>query len=179
MSNPYQSPQAPLARDTSGDETYMPSLFSVSGRIGRVRYLAYSMGITLLAYLAMFVVGGGVGASVSAAGGGEAGLMAGFGAIILVSLAIIPFSVIIMRRRLHDLEKSGWFCLLMFVPLVNLFFGLYMLFAAGTAGGNRYGPAPGPNTTGVLILAWTFPAIFVIGILAAILIPLLAGGGAN
>ena len=39
-------------------------------------------------------------------------------------------------------DKSGWLILLMFVPIVNALFGLYMLFADGTVGPNQYGEDP-------------------------------------
>ena len=45
-------------------------------------------------------------------------------------------------RRLHDLDLSGWWMLLMLVPLVNFFFALYMLFFKGTDGPNQYGEDP-------------------------------------
>jgi hypothetical protein len=41
MSNPYAAPDAVLS-DVAEDETYEPQIFSVNGRIGRLRYLAYS-----------------------------------------------------------------------------------------------------------------------------------------
>lgn len=45
-------------------------------------------------------------------------------------------------RRLHDLDKSGWLLLLMFVPIVGFFFGWYLILVKGTNGNNRYGPDP-------------------------------------
>ena len=45
-------------------------------------------------------------------------------------------------RRLHDLDKCGWWMLLLIVPLVNLFFCLYLLFFKGTEGPNEYGDDP-------------------------------------
>lgn len=42
-------------------------------------------------------------------------------------------------RRLHDLNLSGTWLLLYFVPLVNIFFVIYLLFAPGTKGENTYG----------------------------------------
>ena len=42
-------------------------------------------------------------------------------------------------RRLHDLDKSGWWLLVMCIPVVNFFFGLYVLFFKGTQGANEYG----------------------------------------
>ena len=60
---------------------------------------------------------------------------------ILVFLIYIPmwFNII---RRCHDIDKSGWWSLLMLVPFVNIVFGLYILFKKGTAGRNRFGPDP-------------------------------------
>ena len=45
-------------------------------------------------------------------------------------------------RRLHDLDKSGWWLLVMCIPVVNFFFGLYILFFKGTQGRNQYGDDP-------------------------------------
>ena len=48
----------------------------------------------------------------------------------------------LMIRRLHDLNLSGFFVLLGFVPLVSLGLLLYLLFKEGTTGDNSYGPDP-------------------------------------
>ncbi|MCP4388391.1 MAG: DUF805 domain-containing protein, partial [Gammaproteobacteria bacterium] len=54
--NPYTAPDAAL---DSGHETlYEPKIFSFSGRIGRMRYLAYSFGISFLLMLVIGVVTG-------------------------------------------------------------------------------------------------------------------------
>lgn len=45
-------------------------------------------------------------------------------------------------RRCHDLDKSGWWMLLGCIPVINFFFGIYLLFFAGTVGYNQYGPDP-------------------------------------
>jgi uncharacterized membrane protein YhaH (DUF805 family) len=49
-------------------------------------------------------------------------------------------TIIFFIRRLHDIDLSGWWALLMLVPLVNFVFGLYALIKPGTAGVNRFGP---------------------------------------
>jgi hypothetical protein len=73
-------------------------------------------------------------------------------------------------QRCHDCDKSGWLVLLMLVPLLNMFFALYLTFMPGTDGPNRFGARPVPNSAGAIILACLFPLI-VIGILAAVAIP--------
>jgi uncharacterized membrane protein YhaH (DUF805 family) len=63
------------------------------------------------------------------------------------------FTVVLSVRRCHDLDWSGWLAVLIMVPLLNL--ALYML--PGSAGANRFGLQPPPNTSllkvlGVLLL---------------------------
>jgi hypothetical protein len=82
-----------------------------------------------------------------------------------VALVVIGFMLTI--QRCHDFNMSGWLSLLMLVPLANLIF----LIIPGTDGPNRFGGPTPPNTIGVLILAWLFPAIAAIGIVAAIALP--------
>lgn len=55
---------------------------------------------------------------------------------IFVLIANISISI----RRLHDLDKAGWFVLLYCVPVVNILFSLYLLCFKGTEGPNRFGP---------------------------------------
>jgi uncharacterized membrane protein YhaH (DUF805 family) len=42
-------------------------------------------------------------------------------------------------RRCHDLGHDGKMSLLYFVPVVNVFFWLYLILRKGTEGPNRYG----------------------------------------
>lgn len=56
-----------------------------------------------------------------------------------ISAAFAAFPII---NRLHDLNKSGWLGLLGLIPLVNVFFGIYLLFGRGTNGANDYGAPP-------------------------------------
>ncbi|EGS32643.1 MULTISPECIES: DUF805 domain-containing protein [Megasphaera] len=45
-------------------------------------------------------------------------------------------------RRLHDRNKSGWHCIIMYLPYIGILFWVYLLFAKGTKGNNKYGPDP-------------------------------------
>lgn len=45
-------------------------------------------------------------------------------------------------KRLHDVNLSGWFALLILIPSINFIFFLYLLFAGGTIGMNKYGYDP-------------------------------------
>lgn len=50
--------------------------------------------------------------------------------------------VFLAIRRLHDVHASGWWYLLVLIPLVNLIFLLYLFFAKGDNGDNAYGSDP-------------------------------------
>lgn len=56
-------------------------------------------------------------------------------------LAMISPSIAVAIRRLHDLDKSGWWYLLSFVPLAN-FVLIYWFCLRGTVGPNQYGMDP-------------------------------------
>ena len=45
-------------------------------------------------------------------------------------------------RRCHDVGLSGWWMLLVIVPVINFFFNVYLFFKAGQSGPNEYGPDP-------------------------------------
>lgn len=165
-STPYTPPKSTVADVARGYGEL--KVFSAKGRIGRVRYLGWSMGFTVLAMVVLFAVIG-----IGAAIGGESLAMT------LYFIGIIPMTVVsalFVIQRLHDLDKTGWLFLLMLVPLVGFFFALYIIFAPGSQGANRYGNPPPPNSTGVVVLAWMVPVMLVvIGILAAIAIPAYQG----
>lgn len=65
-----------------------------------------------------------------------------FGLIIIISLISTWIVFSLNVRRCHDLNKSGWWLLLLFIPFVNFLFVLYLLFAKGTEGFNRFGANP-------------------------------------
>ena len=60
---------------------------------------------------------------------------------INAAAALVPSSAV-TARRLHDTNRSGWFQLLVFVPLVGGIVLLIWLAAAGDAHDNGYGPDP-------------------------------------
>jgi uncharacterized membrane protein YhaH (DUF805 family) len=149
--NPYAPPQAELDDvGTGADTTFTLNLFSAEGRIGRVRLLGYSMGLSLLVML----VGG---------------------ALALISpwlfapayVFMIYVQVMLTIKRCHDFNMSGWLTLLIFVPIANLIF----LFVPGTDGPNRFGNKTAPNGSAAVVVILLVVAMFLIGILAAIALP--------
>ena len=45
-------------------------------------------------------------------------------------------------RRLHDKDKSGWFMLISFIPILGAIFLIVMLAEKGTSGKNKFGEYP-------------------------------------
>ena len=67
----------------------------------------------------------------------------GFGVLSgLYSLAVIIPSIAVSVRRLHDINKTGWWILIGFVPLIGIIVLLVFALMGGTQGDNEYGPDP-------------------------------------
>ncbi|MEO8152514.1 MAG: DUF805 domain-containing protein [Rhizobacter sp.] len=159
--NPYTPPRADVADVSAAPITFQELRYwSTKGRIGRVRYLAWT---SIASLIAMAVIG--VLAAILASKGNGAG----FGvAMVLGYVPLLIFIVLALIQRSHDMGWSGWTCLLAFIPFV----GLIWLFKAGTPGENQYGAPPPPNSRGVVVAAWLCLGLpFIIGILAAIALP--------
>lgn len=158
--NPYQSPEGDLTVDDGGFGEI--KFFSPGSRIGRLRYLSHGILISVVFYIAL------IPAAVLFAMG-DAGAIIGGLLMGAAYIALLVITVILIIQRLHDLDKSGWMSLLMFIPLVNLFFAIYVLFWPGTPGTNNFGLRPPPNKAWNWIAVLAIPVI--LGILAAIAIP--------
>jgi len=167
------SPRAAAGRADGQHETPHPLGWSLHGRIGRLRYLAYAFP----AYVPL-VAGLALGALIG--GGGHAGagfaIPLGLGALVTVWLAIRA-----MVLRMHDLNRSGkWVLVMMVAPAVAAFSQspvaaaatavilivatLLLILVPGSRGGNAYGVPPGPNT------AWT-----IVGAVLALVLGAIAG----
>jgi uncharacterized membrane protein YhaH (DUF805 family) len=128
-------------------------LWPPRGRVGRLRFFAYSMGLYVLFMVVTFALE----------------IIAGvtrttpMTATAIGLLLYFVGSALLLIQRSHDMNLSGWWSIAAFIPLV----GLFWLFNGGTPGVNRWGAPPPPNTRGVKIIAWIFPALVLLGIFAA------------
>ncbi|WP_427452315.1 DUF805 domain-containing protein [Litorimonas sp. WD9-15] len=68
------------------------------------------------------------------------GGIVGLAMVVFFLGSLIP-AIAVGVRRLHDGDKSGWFYLLSFIPIVSLYY-LYLVIIKGTDGPNQYGPDP-------------------------------------
>ena len=119
----------PYGATANSDESVVDMFFRHDGRLNRKPYIFRSLAlcvVQLILNLVAFVSESSVFALVS----------------IVCMIAIVVASIKLMIRRLHDLDKTGWFSILTFVPFVNIIFGIYLWVVKGTDGGNRFGPDP-------------------------------------
>lgn len=70
----------------------------------------------------------------------------GFGATGLVqalaSLALLLPSLAVGVRRLHDVGQTGWWVLLVIIPVLGALILILAFFIRDSAPDNRYGPSP-------------------------------------
>jgi len=135
-------------------------LWPPSGRIGRLRLLAYGLGL----YVVYVALSAGLGVvSAATRGTGRAVLVVG---VVLFVLYLVG-AVVLLIQRSHDMGISGWWTIAAFIPLV----GLLWVFKGGTLGANRWGAPPPPNGLAVRIFGLLLPAVVVVGIVAAVALP--------
>ena len=172
-------PGADRRQDINDDrwETATPSAiaFSLKGRIGRLRYLAFAWPTIVLSSLL--------------------GMLAVYTDPLHKALSMVLVVVVgvlwlwmplrLMALRVHDLNQSAkWLLALMLLPglalaihkpqLAVVFSGFFWVAALllivlpGSEGDNDYGPPPGPNTALVTVGAVLFLALIALGVVANI-----------
>ena len=65
----------------------------------------------------------------------------GYFLIVAFVITFLP-SFAVLVRRLHDIDKAGWWVLLSVVPYVGAIALLIFCIIGGTPGPNRFGPDP-------------------------------------
>jgi len=60
----------------------------------------------------------------------------------IVALALVIPTLAVAVRRLHDIDRSGWWLLIAVIPLIGGVALLIWFCLRGAAGDNRFGPAP-------------------------------------
>lgn len=62
---------------------------------------------------------------------------------MLVSLGLMLPGLAVGVRRLHDLNRSGWWMFIILIPLIGVLVLLWWFVKKGNAGANEFGPPPG------------------------------------
>ena len=155
----YAPPKA-IVRDFVAEIGETPRClgFSLRGRIGRLRYLAYSLPGYVVTFISVFMVG-----ALNGRGGSPS--VGAVAVVVVIGLLGVFLSIRVVILRLHDLNRSAWWILLAVVAALTLPFsrvgvgvgvlvigGLYLVaslvlvFWPGSRQSNNYGSPPGPNT---------------------------------
>ncbi|MBZ9681107.1 DUF805 domain-containing protein [Mesorhizobium sp. ESP6-5] len=112
-------------------------LTSFDGRINRGKFWA-GIGVFIVIGVIAFILDAILGTRVTTASGAQIGIIG-----ILFALASIYFAIALYAKRWHDRNKSGWWTLIGFVPVIG---GIWLLvelgILEGTRGANQYGSDP-------------------------------------
>ncbi|GEP57771.1 DUF805 domain-containing protein [Reyranella soli] len=118
-------------------------LFGFQGRANRAKFWLVALGILVVEVILFAVILGG--AAMSGDPEQIAAAMGPVASIIVLIFAVVAtwISIAVAVKRYHDRNKSGWWVLIVFVPVIG---GLWYLiecgFLRGTSGPNNYGPDP-------------------------------------
>ncbi|MHC3125046.1 DUF805 domain-containing protein [Acinetobacter sp. GN11] len=156
MNSPFEN--QPLQQD---------SPFKASGRFGRLSYAAWLLLYAIIFTSAFAVIGMTAGLVVEPSS--NVPVTVGFILLFVLYIAYFYSTFILMIRRLHDRNHSGWLSLLLLVPFVNIGLMIYLFAAKGDEGTNDYGPARA-TPSWERILGWIYiiiiPILFIVGIIA-------------
>ena len=61
----------------------------------------------------------------------------------IITLALFLPNLAVQVRRLHDIDRSGWWILIIAVPLIGAIIMIYWTIKAGSPATNQYGEYPG------------------------------------
>jgi uncharacterized membrane protein YhaH (DUF805 family) len=115
---------------------YLAVLRNYAGFSGRARRMEYWM-FTLINVLIS------IGLAIVDVMTGMASPVTGLGVLSCIyALAVFVPSLAVSVRRLHDTDRSGWWLLIAFIPLIGAIVLLVFMLLDGTPGDNKYGPSP-------------------------------------
>lgn len=112
-----------------------------SGRARRSEYWYWTL-FNILVSAILGGINGGITSAINLGSAGDlkANLMSS-GLAGLWSIAVLIPSLAVVVRRLHDVGKSGWYYLLMFIPIIGWIIVL-CAFLKDSQGPNKYGDSP-------------------------------------
>ncbi len=123
----FQPPESQFLTNNPINLINRHRIFSFEGRIGRVRFSSYLFSILvcfLSCHLITEVLGQGVGA---------------VALDLIINLVFLLPVFIVLTRRINDLGRSGYWALLVLVPIVNLLLLSALYLLPGNHRANQYG----------------------------------------
>lgn len=117
---------------TDAVQRVLSKYVAFSGRAPRSEYWWWTLAVMLFYVVITFIAAAAAGAS------GDAG--AADAILGLAALALFLPSLGVTVRRLHDVDKSGWWILISLIPIVGPIVLLVFLATEGTVQPNKWGP---------------------------------------
>ncbi len=117
-------------------------LFSFEGRVNRTKFWLVNLGVIVIEAILFGAAGGGAmmvtDPTAAASPVGTMGIVA-----LLLCIPLVWVALAIAVKRWHDRNKTGWWILISFVPVIGaLWYLIECGFLPGTAGPNKYGADP-------------------------------------
>jgi uncharacterized membrane protein YhaH (DUF805 family) len=121
----------------------MNLLFGFRGRITRAKFWLVAFGIFVVELILFAALGGNVAVLLNPQEALPAISPIGGIGILILGVVVTWISLAVAVKRYHDRDMSGWWVLIIFVPVIG---GLWYLiecgFLRGSEGHNNYGPDP-------------------------------------
>lgn len=113
-----------------------------SGRARRSEYWYFVL-FNIIASILVMLIDNMLGTTISITGayGEVLALPYGYIFFLYTFLVLLP-GLAVSVRRLHDVNKSGWFYLICLIPLIGSIWLLVLFCTEGDNGPNQYGPDP-------------------------------------
>ena len=117
-------------------KTVLGKYATFSGRAPRSEFWWFTLAVIILSIIVSIIDG----AVVAPMLGFEAfAEEAGEPLRVIESLALLLPSLAVAVRRLHDIDRSGWWYLIIIVPIIGPLVLLYWYIQPGTDGSNQFG----------------------------------------
>ena len=105
---------------------------NISGRAPRSEYWWFALFMVIASFVLGIIDG-----LIFGMGPGNVGILG-----LIFSLGTLLPSICVGGRRLHDVGRSAWWMLLIFIPIVGWLVLLWWAIQPGTPGTNDFGPNP-------------------------------------
>ncbi|MFN8578650.1 MAG: DUF805 domain-containing protein [Candidatus Sericytochromatia bacterium] len=96
------------------------TLFSFSGRVSRKQYITFFVTLFFISFIFYMIFSEKT-------------------ADVLLTILFLCPSVAMQIKRLHDINKSGWYSLLTIIPIVNIIMLVILLIRNGDPSSNKFG----------------------------------------
>jgi len=136
--SPYKTPESQLDEKP---QVFIDRVVPLGKRVGRFRYFALNL-LLFAAFMSLYPLARTLGLD---------SILVGIG-VVIAGVVLVVWPSILVFQRTMDIGGRAYWGLLAFVPVVNLFYGIGLIFWKGTPGKNMHGVEPIEKTSINLLL---------------------------